>query len=178
MAEARTVARPYAEAAYALARERSQAPAWSGMLALAAAVVADARITHLDADPSFDRARLADVMVGLCGEGQSEQARNFLRLLVDNRRLALLPEIAALYEELRREAEARVEATVVSAFALEPAQIQSIAAGLKRRLRREVNVTTQIDTQLIGGVLIRAGDLVIDASVRGRLNKLAASLNP
>lgn len=177
MAEAKTIARPYAEAAFALAHQRKQAEAWSRMLALAAAVVSDAQIARLDRDPGFDRARLADVVVGLCGEGQSEEARNFLRVLVDNRRLALLPEIAALFEQLRSEAEARVEASVVSAFTLEPAQVKAIAEGLKRRFRREVNVTAQVDPALIGGVLIQAGDLVIDASVRGRLNKLAASLN-
>jgi len=177
MAEAKTVARPYAEAAFALAQQRKQAEAWSRMLALAAAVVGDARIVRLDRDPGFDRARLADVVVGLCGEGQSEEAQNFLRVLIDNRRLGLVPEIAALFEQLRCEADARVEASVVSAFALEPAQVQAIAAGLKRRFRRDVNVTTQVDPALIGGVLIQAGDLVIDASVRGRLNKLAASLN-
>jgi F-type H+-transporting ATPase subunit delta len=177
MAEAKTVARPYAEAAFALAQKRSQAEAWSGMLALGTIVASDARIGRLDGDPSFDRARLADVVVGICGEGQSPEAQNFLRVLVDNRRLTLLPEIAQLFEQMRCESEARVEATVISAFALDPAQVKSIAAGLKRRFGRDVNITTQVDSALIGGVLIQAADLVIDASVRGRLNKLAASLN-
>jgi len=177
MAEAKTVARPYAEAAFSLAQQRQQGDAWARMLALAAAVVGDVRIARLDADPGFARTKLADVVIGICGQGQSEEARNFLRVLVDNRRLGLLPEIAELFEQLRNEAEARVEASVTSAFALEPAQVQAIATGLKRRFRRDVNVTAQVDPSLIGGVLIQAGDLVIDASVRGRLAKLATSMN-
>jgi len=177
MAEAKTIARPYAEAAFALAREHGQAEAWSRMLALAARVIGDPRIAQLDADPGFDRARLADVLVGICAEGQGEEAGNFLRVLVDNRRLALLPEIAALFAQLRSEAEARVEAKVTSAYALEPSQVEAIISALKRRFGRDVDVSAEVDPALIGGVVIQAGDLVIDASVRGRLEKLAASLN-
>jgi len=117
------------------------------------------------------------VMVGICGEGQGVEAGNFLRVLVDNRRLALLPEIAELFAQLRSEAEARVEAKVTSAYALEPKQVESIVSALKRRFGRDVDVSAEVDPALIGGVVIQAGDLVIDASVRGRLDKLAASLN-
>lgn len=102
---------------------------------------------------------------------------NFLRLLSENHRLALLPEIAALYEELRAAAESRVEAEVVSAFAVEQNQLNDIAAALKKRLGRDVTLATRIDPSLVGGVVIRAGDLVIDGSVQGRLRALATHLN-
>ncbi len=177
MAEAKTIARPYAEAAFALARERKALEAWSHMLALAAAVASDPNMARLAADPKITGERLLALFLGVCGERLDAAGQNLIRVLIENRRLALLPEIAAVYEELKNAAEARVEATVVSAFELDAGQIKRIEAALERRLQREVRVSTTVDRGLIGGVFIRAGDLVIDASVRGQLARLAANLN-
>lgn len=177
MAEAKTIARPYAEAAFALARERQALEPWSQMLALAAAVASDPNMTRLAADPKITGERLLALFLSVCGERLDAAGQNLIRVLIENRRLALLPEIAAVYEELKNAAEARVEATVVSAFELDASQIKRIEEALERRLRREVRVVTTVDRGLIGGVVIRAGDLVIDASVRGQLARLAANLN-
>lgn len=177
MAEKQTAARPYAEAVFTLARERHALTTWSDQLALAAAVVRDERIQRLAADPRVERARLLGLLLGICGENISAEGANFLRLLVENRRLALLPEIAAIYEGLKAEAEARVEATVTSAFELDKAQLELLTQALKRRFGREVRLTAATDPGLVGGVVIRAGDLVIDGSVLGRLADLAAHLS-
>jgi len=177
MAEKQTLARPYAEAAFELAKGQNQLKKWSEMLAFIATVAADARMMQIANDPRVDRAGFLDLFLGVCEKRIDEQGANFVRLLVDNRRLTLLPEIVAQYETLKAEAEARVEATVISAFPLEAAQLDSLGAALKRRLGREVNLTAQVDQALLGGVVIRAGDLVIDGSVRGRLQELAAHLS-
>jgi len=177
MAEKQTLARPYAEAAFELAKGQNQLKKWSEMLAFIATVAADARMMQIANDPRVDRAGFLDLFLGVCEKRIDEQGANFVRLLVDNRRLTLLPEIVAQYEALKAEAEARVEATVISAFPLEAVQLDSLGAALKRRLGREVNLTAQVDQALLGGVVIRAGDLVIDGSVRGRLQELAAHLS-
>ncbi|MEK7191242.1 MAG: F0F1 ATP synthase subunit delta [Pseudomonadota bacterium] len=176
MAEKQTAARPYAEAVFALARERGALQAWSETLALAAAVIGDARVRRLVDDPRVERVKLLGLLLDMLDARLAPDGANFIRLLVENRRLALLPEIAALYEGLKAEAEARIEATVVSAFALDSAQRQGIEQALQRRFGRAVQLTTEVDRQLVGGIVIRAGDLVIDGSVRGRLAALATEL--
>ncbi|HLD14037.1 MAG TPA: F0F1 ATP synthase subunit delta [Burkholderiales bacterium] len=177
MAEKLTAARPYAEAVFALARTQNALPAWSETLALAAAVAGDARIRQLASDPRVERARFLGLFLDICGARLDPQGANFIRLLVENRRLNLLPEIASLYEGLKAEAEARVEATVTSAFSLEPAQLKVLEQGLQLRLGRAVHLTAAVDRSLVGGVVLRAGDLVIDGSVRGRLAALATELH-
>ncbi len=123
------------------------------------------------------RLRFLDLFLGVCSERITDEGANFVRLLVENRRLDLLPEIRAQYDALQAEAEARVTAVVVSAFPLEAAQLKALEQGLKRRLGREVSLSAQVDPQLLGGAVIRAGDLVIDGSVRGRLADLAAHIS-
>lgn len=177
MAEIQTLARPYAEAVFELAQARHALKPWSEMLALVSAIAADEHIQRLAADPRVDRARFRELFLDVCGKKLDEAGANFVRLLVENRRLNLLPEIVAQYETLKAEAEARVEATVTSAFALEPEQLKTLGEALKRKLGREVNLTAQVDKTLMGGVVIRAGDLVIDGSVRGRLADLATHLS-
>ncbi|UCH54011.1 MAG: F0F1 ATP synthase subunit delta [Pseudomonadota bacterium] len=177
MAEAKTIARPYAEAVFALARDRKTLDAWSRMLAFAALVASDANIARLASDPKFARARLSELFINVCADQLNAEGQSLIRVLVENRRLGLLPEIVAVFEELKNAAEQRVEATVTAALALDDAQVKKIETALKKRLQREVRVTVEIDPQVIGGLLIRAGDLVIDASVRGRLERMAATLN-
>ncbi len=177
MAEKQTAARPYAEAVFALAKERSALKNWSEMLALLAAVARDANIQRLAHDPRVERARLLALLLDIGGKNLTAEGANFVRLLVENRRLTLLPEIASIYESLKAEAEARVEASVASAFPLDAAQLKTLEQGLQRRFGRAVRLTATVDASLVGGVVIRAGDLVIDGSVRGRLAGLATELS-
>ncbi len=177
MAEKLTVARPYAEAAFTLAAERGALGAWSEMLGFIAALAADANMTRLASDPRVDRARFVELFLDVCGQRLSAEGANFVRLLAENRRFGLMPEIVAQFEQRKAEAESRVEADVVSAFALEPAQIENLAQALKRRLGREVHLNARVDAALVGGIVIRAGDTVIDGSVKGRLNALASYLS-
>lgn len=176
MAEKQTLARPYAEAAFALAKERNELKKWSETLAFIAVVAADERVRQLAGNPRVDRAGFLDLVLGICNKQVDDQGANFVRLLVENRRLDLVPDIQRQYESLKTEAEARVEATVISALPLEAAQLKTIGEALKRKLGREVNLTAQTDKALMGGVVIHAGDLVIDGSVRGRLADLASYL--
>ncbi|MDH3514412.1 MAG: F0F1 ATP synthase subunit delta [Gammaproteobacteria bacterium] len=177
MAERRTTARPYAEAAFALARDARRLKPWSDMLALLATVAGDAALQRLLDDPRLPRERLAGLIIDIGGGHLDAAGRNFVRLLAENRRLALLPEIVELYEALRAEAEAVIEADVTSAYALSETEQEKIRAALRRRLGREVRITTYVDASLLGGIVIRAGDLVIDGSVRGRIAALATHLN-
>lgn len=176
MTERSTLARPYAEAAFQFASERKALGAWSEMLQLAAAVAGDPQMAALADNPRLPRTEFIAFFLDVCGKKLDAEAGNFLRVLHENRRLVLLPEIARLYDELRAEAESRVEAEVASAFEIGDAQLKSIAAALRKRFGRDVTLTTRIDPSLVGGVVIRAGDLVIDGSVRGQLHALATHL--
>jgi F-type H+-transporting ATPase subunit delta len=177
MTERTTLARPYAEAVFRLASERKTLKVWSEMLQLAAAVAADPQVAALTDNPRVARERFVDFFLDICAKKLDQDAANFIRLLSENHRLALLPEIAALYELLRAQAEGRVEAEVISASAVSATQLDEIAAALKKRLGRDIDLSTRIDPALIGGVVIRAGDLVIDGSVQGKLRALATHLN-
>lgn len=170
------LARPYARAAFALARDAGELEAWSERLALLAAVAADERVAAAMRAPRVSRADRAAVVVRICDEHLDDAARNLVRLLAENGRLELLPDLARQFEALRAEAEGRVEATVRSASKLTRKQEQAIAAALKRRLEREVTLQCEVDESLLGGAIIRAGDLVIDGSLRGRLERLASRL--
>jgi len=178
MAERLTAARPYATAVFELAKASRDYKGWSQLLAVATAAATDANMVRVAFDPNVSRSKLAELFIDVCktAGAVSSEAGNLIRLLVENHRLTLLPEIAQLYEELRGAAENTIEAEVVSAVALSATQQDAIAASLKRRLKREVNLNTRIDPALVGGAIIRAGDLVIDGSVRGRLERLAAEL--
>jgi F-type H+-transporting ATPase subunit delta len=175
--ERTTLARPYAEAVFRLARERKNLADWSAMLKLATAVAGDPQMSRLIDNPAVPRARFVEFFLDVCGKKLDTDGANFVRLLAENHRLVLLPEIAALFEALRASAEARVEAEVVSATAVSADQLKTIASALKKRLGRDVNLATRLDPSLVGGIVIRAGDLVIDGSVRGKLNALATHLN-
>lgn len=178
MTQALTLARPYARAAFGLARDASAASAgsfaaWSQALDFAARVAADPRVAGLLGNP-----RLSDTdAVALLASPQADTSvQRYLALLADNRRLALLPEIAGLYEQLRNEAERVVKATVTSATALPASELAAITAALAKRFGREVEVDTAIDEGLIGGAIIDAGDVVIDGSLKGKLGRLQAAL--
>lgn len=173
MSQALTLARPYARAAHAIARDANAAAQWSEALAFAARVAADPRVQALLGHPHLGR---ADAVALLSPEPASDAFGNFLALLADNRRLPLLPEIAGLFEELRADAERIVKAKVTSATALQAAELDGIKAALKRRFGREVELQTEVDESLIGGAVIDAGDVVIDGSLRSKLARLQTAL--
>jgi F-type H+-transporting ATPase subunit delta len=176
MAEKTTIARPYAQAVFDIARAAKALPRWSEMLYLAATVAADARVSVLVSNPSVTQEEMTKLFLAICVDKLNPEAQNLIRLLVENDRLDVLTEIAALYETYRADAERTVEAQVISAFPVDDAQQQQIAAMLKKRLGREVTLSCETDKSLLGGAIIRAGDLVIDGSVTGQLAKLQVSL--
>lgn len=180
MSQALTLARPYARAAYAIAREAGTAAQWSDALGFAARVAVDPRVQSLLGHPQLGRsdavALLSPPATGSADLFGNDRFGNFLELLADNRRLSLLPEIAGLYEELRAEAERIVKAKITSAAALPAAELDNIKAALKRRFGRDVELQTAIDESLIGGAVIDAGDVVIDGSLKSKLARLQSAL--
>lgn len=177
MAEAKTLARPYAEAVFGLARERDELQRWSDMLGLVADVVADDRIASLIDDPRVTTEHLTGLLLDVCGDHLNEDGKNFVRVLVDNGRVALLPDIVIQFEQSKADAEGVVEVEAVSAFELDDAQMKNIERAMKKKLGRDVKLATRTDKSLIGGVIVRAGDLVIDGSVTCRLRELASQLS-
>jgi F-type H+-transporting ATPase subunit delta len=171
-----TIARPYAEAVFERAKEAGQLDAWSQALATLSAVVADPAMAGQIANPNIPRERVRDIILDVCGDDLPAEAANLLRLLAQNARLAALPEIAKLYED-RRVADQGVRHVLIrSAFAVSEAEQQTLASALSKRLGGTVEVSVETDSSLIGGVEIRAGDLVIDDSVRSKLKQLAHAL--
>ena len=173
MAQALTLARPYARAAFSLSRDGSNAATWSQALAFASRVAADPQAQALLAHP---RLSAADAVALLAVDGADEVVTRFLGLLADNRRLPLLAEIAGLFEQQRADAERVVKARITSATVLPAAELDSITAALKKRFGREVEVETAVDEGLIGGAVIDAGDVVIDGSLKGKLQRLQTAL--
>lgn len=177
MAESTTIARPYAQAAFKLAQQKQALPVWTEMLSLAAVVAADAGMRKLLDNPRITPEQVAELFVDICGDRLNDDGRNMMRLLAERRRLALLPEIFGLYEQFKSEAEGTVKAQLITAFPATDAQKQSIAAALKQRFGRDVELEYVTDPTLMGGAVVRAGDLVIDGSVRGKLTRLGTALN-
>lgn len=176
MAEKATIARPYARAAFAHAREAKALAAWSGLLATGAQVVSDPQVARLLSSPHVTAAQLVALLADAAGPQVDDASRNFLRALAHNRRLGLLPEIASQYEVLRAAEENYVDVEVIAAMAVDATQEQRLAGALRQRLGREVRLHTSIDASLIGGAIVRAGDLVIDGSLKGRLERLASAV--
>jgi F-type H+-transporting ATPase subunit delta len=177
MSELTTLARPYAKAVFEVAQAAGDLARWSDQLGFMAAVAHDPAVRVVLDSPRLTREAAAQTFIQVCEGHIDDQGRNLVRLLADNGRLTLLPEVAALYEVLRAGAEGKVEAHVVSARPVSEKQKAGIATALKKRLGREVELVCEVDENLIGGAVIRAGDLVIDGSLRGRLEKMAASLS-
>ena len=176
MAENSTIARPYAQAAFDIANEKGDLKSWSDMLQLIAAVASDAVLSDMISNPSIEREKVVEIIVDVCGDNLNDLAKNFVKVLADNGRLNVATEIAQGYEEHRAEAEKTVEAEVTSAFPLSEAQVKSMTDALKKRLGREVTLKTSVDESIVGGAIIRAGDLMIDGSVSGQLDNLATTL--
>ena len=176
MAERATIARPYAKAAFEAAREARAFAPWSAGLAVAAEIVIDERVTALIKNPELPAPTVADFIIGVAGDKLDAHMQNFVRVLAENHRLLLLPEILAHYEVMRADVENTVDVEVISAVKLDPAQAEKLAGALNTRLKRRVNMRNSVDASLLGGAVIHAGDLVIDGSVRGRLQRLRTEL--
>ncbi len=177
MAEKATIARPYARAAFEYAHPRGQLVEWSGLLGVAAAVVADERVRALTKNPAVSSDQVVELVAGIAGDRCHAEARNFLRVLAGNRRLALLPQIITIFEQLRSEAENTLDVQVTTAYALTDAQRSRLSVALTRRFGRDVRLHETVDTALVGGAVVRAGDTVIDGSLKGRLEQLAAQIS-
>jgi len=176
MINTQTLARPYAKAAFEFASAAGRIDAWSGMLSLAAVAVDVPQVAELLKNPRLTSESKVQTLVQLFGSDIDEAFRNFVTTLGDNDRLDVLPIIGELFEELKAEAEKTLDVEVQTAFELSPAQLQTLAAALSKRLDRTVNPQQVVNPALIGGVVIRAGDVVVDGSVRGKLSQLAESL--
>ena len=177
MEDASALARPYGMAAFKQAREEGNVKEWSNMLQLLVLIMQDATMRGLIANPKVNDQQLADLIIDVGGDGLSQTGMNLVRVMAENERLAEVAGVAAVFEQERDRTEGRSHVDVTSAFALTDKQQASIAESMSKRLGTEVSVSVTVDKSLIGGVVIRAGDTVIDASLRGRLAQLGQSLN-
>ncbi len=169
-----TLARPYARAVFKMAREQQRLPQWSNLIGWAANAVSEPALQSRLGDPGISPQALAD-LVGPPGD-VDPLFQQFLSVLAENRRLAVLPEIAGLFDSLRAEDERIVRATITSATPLADEDVAKLRASLVKRFGREVQVTTAVDAALLGGAIIDAGDVVIDGSLRSKLERLGAAL--
>lgn len=176
MSEAITTARPYAQAAFEEAQKLGDLKGWSEMLVSLAEAIIHPEVRAVVGSPRVLKAQLEKLMEGLLGGQAKTQQQNFVRVLVDNQRLSLLPEIAVLFEAMKSEAEKTVNVVVDSAFELSTAQQEKIISSLKARMGREIKLVCKVNKELLGGVVIRAGDKVIDGSARTRLGEMANAL--
>jgi F-type H+-transporting ATPase subunit delta len=176
MAENATLARPYARAAFEHAVAGNALAAWGTFLGGAKLAVGDARVAQLIGNPHVQPAELVELIAGVTGASGNEQAKNFLQLLAANGRVDLLPEIAEQFELLRAEKENTVDVELVSAVALSAEQQQKFQAALTNRLKRTVRLHLAIDPTLLGGAVVKAGDFVIDGSLKGRVERLGTTI--
>ena len=176
MAELATIARPYAEAVFRLAKQGNALQAWSDALNLIATVYKDPQMQAAMANPEVTATDIERLLLAICGERIDGVARNLIQLLVQNRRLSVLTEIRELFEQLKLEDEGKVDAKISSAFPMEDAQRNQVVNMLSSRFKRKINATVTVDPDLIGGIKVEVGDKVWDASVRGRLQTMAATL--
>ncbi|HET9693642.1 MAG TPA: F0F1 ATP synthase subunit delta [Steroidobacteraceae bacterium] len=176
MAERATVARPYAKAAFAYAREQGRLDAWSGWLGTARATVLSDEYAAFERSPGVQTRQLLELVAGVCGDALDANARAFLDLLAENGRLGYLPEIAERFEELKAEDANVADVAVTSAVQLDAAQRERLAGALRARLRRDVRLHCTVDPSLIGGAVVRSGDMLIDGSLVHKLERLGTEL--
>lgn len=177
MAELTTIARPYAKAAFQYACEASDLAAWGKQLATAAGASRYGVMQKHIATPSLSAQQQAQLLIDACGDELSSPVRNFIVLLAQNKRLSLLPEINQQFDALKTAQEQAVDVELTTAIALDDESQTKLADALSSKLARKVNIQTTVDQRLLAGVIIKAGDLVIDGSMRGRLEKLAKAIN-
>ena len=176
MAELATIARPYAEAVFRLAKQGATLQAWSDTLNLITTIYRDPQMQAAMANPKVTSADIERLLLAICGERIDGVARNLIQLLVHNRRLSVVAEIGALFEQLKLQDEGKLDAKISSAFPMDDAQRNQVVDLLASRFKRKINATVTVDPDLIGGIKVEVGDKVWDASVRGRLQSMAAIL--
>ena len=176
MAETITIARPYAEAVFQLADKAGELAKWSEALARMAGIAANPDMLEAMGNPRLTAEQLYGLFASLAGEAVFAQSQNLIRVLIENRRLSLVPEIRDLFEDLKNEREGIVEAQITSAFPLEGASLGQLVADLEKRFKRRVQPIVTLDPELIGGVCVQVGDEVIDGSVRGKLASMVVAL--
>lgn len=177
MAELTTLARPYARAAFQYALDAGELAAWAEQLATLAVVSQHQNVVKVITSPGLSVEEKTQVLADLFGDELSAPVRRYLSLLTHNNRLALLPEIYRLFGELKAAQEKTVNVELTTALPLDEATQQQLAKSLTSKLARKVNLQAKVDQRLLAGVVVKAGDLVIDGSVRGRLDKLAQAIN-
>ena len=176
MAEATTIARPYAEAAFAIAREQNAMEAWAGMLKLGASIVRDPRVAQALDNPRLGASEKESLLLSIGGDNLTPDARSFVRVLVEADRIGLLPDIAALFEALKDRAEGAAKAEIETAFELSDAQLGELTSALEKRFGKRIEATVRVNADLLGGARVTVGDTVIDASVQGKLAAMAVQL--
>jgi F-type H+-transporting ATPase subunit delta len=177
MAELSTLARPYAKAAFEFARDNDALAQWSETLSLAAQITQQQQVAQLLSSPSLTSGQMAETFGGLLGDDLTTKAANFIGALAMNKRLLLLPYISEQFQALKAQQEQTVNVEVTSAFELSEAEAAQLTKALSANLSREVNLSSTVDTNLIGGVVVRAGDMVIDGSVRNKLAQLTDAMS-
>lgn len=177
MSDFTTAARPYARAVFQQAQETSSVESWGDALALLSTVSSDALMKAVIDNPQLGREKKGEQLINVVKDLVNDQQKNLIKLMAENGRLKILPDVAQQFEIFRADAEGKIEAEVVSAFALSAEQEKTIIQTLKNKLGREVSLTTSIDESLIGGVVIKAGDTIIDGSMKAQLESLALTLS-
>lgn len=173
MAELVTVARPYAKAAFKFAGESKTMAEWSAMLGFSAAVMSDKAMALALDNPRLTADKKAEVFIGVCGDKLNAAGKQFIHQLAQNKRLKILPQVSVLFESLLAEQQRKQDVEVSSAYELSAAEKETLKKALAKKLGKEISLQSKVDKALIGGVVIRAGDLVIDSSVRGKLQQLS-----
>jgi F-type H+-transporting ATPase subunit delta len=176
MSEQITIARPYAEAAFSLAREQNALPRWAQMLSLVSNVASDPAVRVALDNPKLDNAAKESLLFSLCGDGLSAEGKSFIHVLLESDRIAVLQHIRGLFDTLKDGADGVARAQIVSAFPLEDSQLSALKASLEKRFGKKIEATVSVDPQLIGGARVTVGDTVIDASVRGELQAMSSQL--
>lgn len=176
MAELVTVARPYAKAAFKFANEAKTTAEWSAMLGFAAAVMSEKTVAKALDNPQLTAEKKADLFISICGDKLNAAGKQFVQQLAQNKRLKVLPQVYVLFEKLLAEQQRKQDVHVTSAFQLTAAEQENLKKALAKKLGKEINLQSSVDKALIGGVIIHAGDTVIDSSVRGKLQQLSQAL--
>lgn len=176
MAEAFTIARPYADAIFKLASKNNSLSVWSEMLEFVAAIVADKQIKALIGNPQVPSQKLCEIILAIGDKKLNDAGKRLIALLIENERLNILPQLSELYEQLKAQYESVLEVKVISAFPIDAAQLKKLISVLEAKFQHKVNAQVSVDDKLIGGVKIEIGDQVIDNSVSGKLEAMAAAL--
>ena len=176
MSDFTTAARPYANAVYDTAYENNALDSWGDALANIANVVNDSQMSDLLDNPKLGKVQKGELLIQVLGDKLTQQQQNLVKLMAENGRLKLMPDVVAQFEVARAKAENKIEAQVISAFELSAEQTSELVNTLKNKLGCDITLTTTVDESLIGGVVIKAGDTIIDASMKSQLDSLALSL--